>query len=68
MLYEYDFEDEPSESDAHPPLEPVDKHSIVCAGCGDVLVEDCGCGIGIGDHETDGELCRECRDEALSAY
>jgi hypothetical protein len=63
MLYEYrgDWGPEWDEykSTAHPPLEPVDRHSIVCAGCGDVLVVDCGCGLSLTDHE-DESLCDDC--------
>lgn len=70
MLHEHERMREPDdESDAHPPLEPVeDAHYVVCEGCGDAL-HACDCGQVVVNHAgNDGEMCRDCRDEALSAY
>jgi hypothetical protein len=61
MLYEYEAWGGPDESDAHPPLEPVDVHYVVCAGCGDRLRE-CGCGLSVTDHQNEYEHCLDCRE------
>jgi hypothetical protein len=49
------------ESDAHPPLEPVDAvHYVVCADCGDPLGV-CTCALTVTDHPQDGAVCGDCR-------